>query len=221
MSEKAKMSQRGTIRRQQGRDQLSGFLVVAVSMAAMYTVPGEFFVPVVFVSTTCMILITYHLTRYSKLFRPGWRNVGFGLVSAVLLYGIFLLGNYGIKTLHPFGISPSAETSIYSVITTHALPLQVAILLFDAFGFESYFRGVLQNYFLAKSKGRLKVGACFASALVDALIHLISLNPLWVITTFIADSVWGLTYYYTRDLSSSVTSHFVWDIAIFLIFPIK
>lgn len=190
-------------------------------MAAMYLVPGEFFVPAVFVSTTCMILVTYHLTRYSKLFKPKWRSIGFGLVTATLLYGIFLLGNYGIKAMHPFGISASSETSIYSVITSHALPLQVAILLFDAVGFESYFRGVLQNYFLKKSKGKLAVGAVFASALVDALIHLVSLNPLWVITTFIADSVWGLTYYYTRDLSSSMTSHFVWDIMIFVILPIK
>ena len=190
-------------------------------MAAMYLVPGEFFVPAVFVSTTCMILVTYHLTRYSKLFKPKWRSIGFGLVTATLLYGIFLLGNYGIKAMHPFGISASSETSIYSVITSHALPLQVAILLFDAVGFESYFRGVLQNYFLNKSKRKLAVGAVFASALVDALIHLVSLNPLWVITTFIADSVWGLTYYYTRDLSSSMTSHFVWDIMIFVILPIK
>lgn len=200
---------------------MSGFLIVATSMVAMYVVPGEFFVPTVLVSTSCMILITYHLTSYSRLFKPRWQSIGLGLVTSALLYGIFLLGNYGIKAVHPFGISASSETSIYSLIASHALPLQVAILAFDALGFESYFRGVLQNYFLTRSNGNLAVGACFTSALVDALIHLVSLNPLWAITTFIADSVWGLTYYYTRDLSSSAASHFVWDIAIFIFFPIK
>ena len=52
------------------------------------------------------------------------------------------------------------------------------------------------------------------------LLHIITLNPLWVVTTFIADSVWGLTYYYSKDLTSSVTSHFVWDLVIFILLPI-
>ena len=58
-------------------------------------------------------------------------------------------------------------------------------------------------------------------ALIDALLHVITLNPLWVVTTFIADTVWGLTYYYSKDLTSSGTSHFVWDIIIFIVLPIK
>jgi membrane protease YdiL (CAAX protease family) len=68
---------------------------------------------------------------------------------------------------------------------------------------------------------RLGVGSPFAVAAADACIHLLTLNPLWVVTTFIVDSIWGLTYHFTRDLSSSMTSHFVWDAAIFILFPIR
>ena len=215
------MTQGSVTERKRARDQRSGFLIVVLSMTAMYLVPEEYFVPAVFVSTSCMLLVSYRLTKYSNLFRPKWQSIVFGLVTSALLYGIFLLGNYGITAFHPFGISVSYETSIYSLIASHPIPLQIAILLFDAFGFESYFRGVLQNYFVARTPRRFRVGACFAPALVDALIHLVTFNPLWAVTTFIADSVWGLTYYHTRDLSSSITSHLVWDIAIFIIFPIK
>ena len=120
---------------------------------------------------------------------------------------------------YSLGIHSSSETSIYGTIGSHPLYLQVAILLMDAIGFESYFRGALQTFFEKKMKtGR--IGAPFFVALCDASIHVISLNPLWVITTFIADSVWGLTKYYSKDVGSSMISHFVWDIVIFIIAPI-
>ncbi len=190
-------------------------------MCAMFLLPTDLFLPAAFLSTTCMILITYKLTRYSGLFRPRWRNLIVGVISAGGLYGLFLIGNYGIKALHPLGISSSSETSIYSLIASHSLFLQIAILVLDALGYESYFRGSLQNYFLARKGRSLAIGAVFASAFVDALIHLVTFNPLWVITTFIVDSVWGVTYYYAQDLSASVASHLVWDVMIFILFPIK
>jgi len=90
------------------------------------------------------------------------------------------------------------------------------VLVFDAVGYEAYFRGALQG----RLAGRLGVGSAFAVALFDAALHLATMNPLWVGTTFVADSVWGITWYYGGGVRSSMASHFLWDLAIFVIRPI-
>ena len=196
-----------------------GFLVVIVSMFLLFTVPPRLFVAATFTSTTCMIAVTYFLTRYRGLFRPRAATIALGVATAAALYLVFYLGNLGVTSLHPFGISVASENSIYSLIASPSNPLyiQVAVLGFDAVGYESFFRGVLQ----ARLEPSTGVGSVFIAAMIDALLHLVTLNPLWVVTTFIADSVWGLTYYYSKDLTSSITSHFVWDVAIFVLLPIR
>jgi membrane protease YdiL (CAAX protease family) len=197
---------------------VSGLMVVVASMFFLFTVPAEDFIGATFASMTCMILVTYFLGRYRGLFRPRARTVALGLVSAALLYLVFYAGNLGVTTLHPLGLGATTENSIYSLIASPSNPLylQVAVLAFDAVGYESYFRGILQT----RLEPRTGMGSVFLVALFDALLHVVTLNPLWVVTTFIADSAWGLSYYYSKDLTSNVTSHFVWDIVIFVLLPI-
>lgn len=205
------------------RLQTLGLITVALSMIILFLHPvSMYFLIGVFVATPIMMLVTFCLTSYRGFFRPTAKSIATGIISAALLYLIFYGGNYLINNFHPLGIQASSETSIYSTIGTHPLYLQLLILLFDGFGFESYFRGALQNFFSSKIRNqKSKLGAVFLSSFCDSMIHVVSLNPLWIITTFIADSVWGVTYYHTKDLSSSVSSHIVWDIAIFVVAPIK
>jgi membrane protease YdiL (CAAX protease family) len=195
-----------------------GLVVVIASMVLLFTVPQAYFIDATFVSMTCMMAVTFVVTRYRGLFRPTAKTIGFGAVTALALYLVFYLGNLGVTALHPFGMSASAENSIYSLIASPSNPLilQVGVLAFDAGGYESFFRGVIQT----RLQPRAGVGSVFMVALFDALLHIITLNPLWVVTTFIADSAWGLTYYHSKDLTSSVTSHFIWDLVIFILLPI-
>ncbi len=196
-----------------------GFLVVAASMAVLFTAPSRYFIAATFASMTVMMAATLALTGYRWLFRPRAKTIAFGLASAALLYLVFYIGNLGVTSLHPFGMSAASETSIYSLIASpsNPIPLQVGVLVFDAAGYESFFRGVLQT----RLEPRLGAGSPFAVALIDALLHVVTLNPLWVVTTFVADSVWGLTYHYTKDLASSMTSHLAWDLVIFILLPIR
>jgi membrane protease YdiL (CAAX protease family) len=168
---------------------------------------------------TCMIAVTYLICGYRGLFKPRPASIGLGVATAAALYLVFYAGNLGVTNLHPFGITATTENSIYSLIASPSNPLflQVGVLAFDALGYESFFRGVLQT----RLEPRTGVGSVFLVALLDALLHTVSMNPLWVVTTFIADSVWGLTYYYSKDLTSSVTSHFLWDVVIFILIPIR
>jgi uncharacterized protein len=204
-----------------GKKQALGLLIVIAGMLLLFVPTGSpYFVYGVFTSTACMIFVALWLADLRSLFRPSALTVGLGILSALLLYAVFFGGNILIQNLKPLGIQQTSESAIYALISSHEIVIQILILILDAIGFEAYFRGNLQN-FLAERLSKDSVAIVFLPALIDAAIHTISLNPLWVITTFIADSVWGLTYFYTKDLSSSIISHFAWDVAIFVIFPIK
>jgi len=146
------------------------------------------------------------------------RSIVFGLAGAALLYGIFYEGAWMVSTYHPFGITSASETSIYSLISSPANPiyLQVVVLLLDSAGYESFFRGVLQR----RLRPRFGIMGAPAVAALDAVLHIATLNPLWVCATFVTDLLWGVTYHY-EGTQSSFTSHLVWDIAIFILRPIR
>ena len=186
-------------------------------MFFLFTVPTSYFVGATFVSTSCMVGAAYAQRALTPR-RLGVRPVLLGLASAALLYSIFYGGSWLVSTYHPFGITSASETSIYSLISSPANPvyLQLAVLLFDSAGYESFFRGVLQK----RLKPRFGIMAAPAVASLDAVLHAATLNPLWVGATFVTDLLWGVTYHYGRT-QSSFTSHFVWDIAIFILRPIR
>ncbi len=201
-----------------GKRAALGLAVVAAAMMPLFVFPKGDFALSTFIATGCMVAVAVASGGYRRLFAPRAWTLALGLASAAGLYALFYAGNLAIGAFHPLGVGAQAETSIYALIASsgNPLPLQVLVLAFDSVGFESYFRGTLQSM----AAPRLGRAAPFAVAAVDALIHVASFNILWVVATFLADSVWGLTYYRTGDLSSSMLSHFVWDVAIFMIAPI-
>ena len=192
---------------------------VVVSMVILFMVPAGYFVAATFASTTCMIVAAFFLGGLRA--PPGLRygSVLLGIVTAVGLYLVFYVGGAAVDLLHPFGITSSSESSIYSLVASPSNPVyvQVALLLFDSAGYESFFRGVLQS----RLQARVGPAAAVVVALLDASLHVATLNPIWVVGTFVTDLVWGLTYYYGKGLQGSFTSHYLWDLAIFVLRPVK
>jgi membrane protease YdiL (CAAX protease family) len=186
-------------------------------MIGLFLVPRSYFVAATFVSTGCMILASLMLGDLRKRPRLRLSAIAAGLLSAFVLYLVFLGGALALKDLIP-GYSTGSESSIYSLIasTSNPLTLQVVVLLFDAVGYESFFRGVLQK----RLQPKMGVAAAPAIALFDAAIHIATLNPIWIATTFVADLAWGLTYHFGRGFQSSFTSHFIWDLTIFIVRPV-
>ena len=190
--------------------------IVIASMLLLFTVPNSYFVEATFVSTSCMIGAAYAQKALGRR-PPIIRSVVLGLISAALLYGIFYVGAWLVSAYHPFGITSASETSIYSLISSsNSVYVQMAVLLFDSAGYESFFRGVLQR----RLRPRFGVMAAPAVAVLDAAIHVATLNPLWVAATLVTDLLWGVTYHY-GGTQSSFTSHLLWDIAIFILRPIR
>lgn len=197
-------------------DQIVGFLIVVLTMVEMFTIPRGYFVLGSIVSTSAMICVAYLLLSGRVLSKPTVIHVVLAVLVAIGLYLIFVAGNLGVRTFPVFGLSSAGEQSIYGLFNNVPVPLLVIVLILDAFGFETYFRGNV----LEVLSQRIGLGSVFAAAALDASIHLSTFNPLFPATTFVADSVWGLYYYKTRDLTSTILCHFVWDILIFIIVPI-
>jgi membrane protease YdiL (CAAX protease family) len=197
---------------------IPGLVVVIASMIFLFTVPREYFAAATFVSTGCMIVVAFLLGAIGTGTRLRYASLVLGLASAAVLYFVFYLGGAAVDSLHPFGVTSASEGSIYSLIASPSNPLlvQVALLFCDSAGYEAFFRGVLQN----RLQAGIGLAAVPAVALLDAGIHLFTLNPIWVGGTFITDVVWGLTCYYGKGTQASFTSHFVWDLAIFIVRPI-
>jgi hypothetical protein len=187
-------------------------------MAVLFLVPRDNFVLATFLATGTMLAVSFGL---GGLWRPGGlrlRSLIVGIVTAALLYLIFLAGAALIAAVHPFGITSASETSIYTLIASSSNPayLQVGVLLLDAAGYESFFRGILQQ----KLEKMVGVGSAPLVALFDACLHLMTFNVLWVGATFVTDLVWGLAHHYGMGKQASFTSHFLWDVAIFIIRPV-
>jgi len=198
---------------------IPGLALVVASMLALFLVPHEYFVVATFVSTSCMMGAAYGLGGLRVARRPRTTSLVIGVLTAALLYLIFYLGGAAIDTLHPFGISSAAEESIYALIASPSNPLylQVGLLFFDSAGYESFFRGVLQR----RLQVTIGVAAAPAVALIDAGLHIATLNPVWVAGTFFTDLIWGLTYHYGKGTQASFTSHLAWDLIIFVVLPVK
>jgi len=200
----------------EGKKLAAAFIAVLAGMVFLFSVPAAYFSEATILSTSSMIVASYSLGLRPK--RPSANQLFVGVISGAALYGVFFAGNAGINALHPFGLSSSNESSIYSLIAGSGTPyLSAVVLLFDSVGYETFFRGTLQ----ARITGRLGPLSAPAVAALDASIHVVTGNPLWVATTFVADLAWGMTYYFSRSLAAPFTSHFLWDLTIFIFLPVR
>lgn len=190
---------------------------VVVSMIILFRAPPGYFVAATFGSTGVMVAASAYLGGLRPR-RPAYLSIAMGAGSALFLYLAFSAAGWVISSYHPLGMTSASESSIYSLIASPENPLylQAGVLLFDAAGYEAYFRGTLQK----RLQGRLGVLAAPAVAVFDAALHAATFNVVWVGATFVADLVWGLTYYYGKGTQGSFTSHLIWDLAIFIVRPV-
>src|SRR5712692_8022508 len=96
--------------RKKAAPQLLGFVVVALTMIEMFTIPKSYFALGSIVSTIGMASVAYLVSGDSALkTKIRFPRIGVGIVTALILYFIFYLGNYGINTLNLPGIKPGNE----------------------------------------------------------------------------------------------------------------
>ena len=162
-------------------------------------------------------------------FDRGWREdvtgdlkqkvlnkLGAGLVSALALYGVFYAGNLAARFLFPFAGAGIENVYAFKDNVDPARILLLMVLVIGP-GEELFWRGFLQRR-LQIEKGPLQ-GFLLATLLYTA-VHLASGNIMLVLAAGVCGLFWGFLYLRTGSLLLNVVSHTVWDIAIFLVFPV-
>ena len=180
---------------------------------------SQFFNFCIAMAISATILITISLTQRKSIldqFNFNWKAIGFGLLSAVVLWMVFYLGDFFSKMLFDFA-RPQVD-SIYAMKEGQNKILLILGLLFIIGPAEEIFwRGYVQDRLIGKYG---EWTAFIITTLIYALVHIWSFNFMLVMAALICGIFWGLMYRYSKNLVPLVISHAVWDVAVFILFPI-
>ncbi|MCX7007207.1 MAG: CPBP family intramembrane metalloprotease [Kiritimatiellaeota bacterium] len=143
------------------------------------------------------------------------RKIWVGLLTAVVLYGVFWLGN---RLLHEF--LPLAANGIRKIYALQgdASTLRVALLIGLLFGpaEELVWRGAIQRA-LAERLGAVR--GLFAATGLYAAAHLASGNPMLVLAALVCGLFWGALYQRTGSVLLVAINHAAWNLAVYLLLP--
>ena len=140
-----------------------------------------------------------------------------GLLAAGALYLVFWAGHFVSTHILPF--AASQVESIYD-IRSEQNPWLVSLLLLFVIGpaEEIFWRGFVQRR-LSKKYGLL-IGF-IAAAAVYTLVHLWSFNFMLLAAAAVCGGFWGLLFMLTKNIWPCIISHAIWDVIVFILFPIR
>mgnify|MGYP002517897325 FL=1 len=200
---------------------LTGAIAVAALlwgiMFSPLTAPKVDFWAMMTVSALVLIAIACLMGKGVRQFSPKLTDVLLGIASAAVLWGVFWVCNWLSRLV--FSFAGTQVGAIYSLRTGHN-PWVVGALLMCIIGpaEELFWRGTVQRMLSAKWG---PVAGFFAASAVYALVHVWSLNLMLIGAAAVCGGFWALIYAWRRNLTAVMISHCLWDVAVFLVFPIS
>lgn len=169
------------------------------------------------ISASILMVLAIELRReILKQFRWTAKAIGIGLLSAVALWVIFYFGEYFSSLL--FGFAREQVDGIYALKEgQNKFWISLGLIFIMGPAEEIFWRGFVQQNFIDKY-GEWK-GFIFAT-LIYASVHIWSFNFMLLMAALVCGIFWGLMYRYNKNLVPLVISHAVWDVAVFILFPI-
>jgi membrane protease YdiL (CAAX protease family) len=144
------------------------------------------------------------------------QKIGLGLLSALALYGVFWAGNAVSRA-----VFPEAAKDIGAVygFRQDASIIRIGLLIVFVIGpgEELFWRGFLQRRW-QKRLGLLS-GWLLAAGFY-AVVHIGSGNLVLVLSALVCGLYWGALYARFRSAILVAVSHTLWDLLIFIIFPL-
>ncbi len=165
------------------------------------------------------------LTAFATLYRPQWlrevslspAEIGVGLVLAALLWLVFWAGNKVSALILPFA---RAQVNLIYMLKSGQPAWLIALLMLLVIGpaEEIFWRGYVQR---TLSQRFSPDAGLVATVLLYAFVHAVSCNLMLVCSALVAGLAWSLFYrLFPRRLGALIVWHAVWDVAVFVIFPI-
>jgi membrane protease YdiL (CAAX protease family) len=143
------------------------------------------------------------------------RKTGLGLLSAIVLYLVFFIGNYLSRLWFDFA-SPGIE-GVYK-FKGDAAGIRIAILMLLVIGpgEELFWRGYLQRKFSSKYG---KWPGLLIALILYTGVHVFTGNIMLILAALICGLFWAWMYLKYESMLINVISHTVWDIVVFLVLP--
>ena len=149
--------------------------------------------------------------------RFSFSNIVLGVVIAVALWGVFWVGDKLSQLMFDFA-RPQVDT-IYGMKDGFSPWVLTALMLFLIGPAEEIFwRGYVQKILST----RWSANAGFVvTTLIYALVHAGSFNFMLIMAALVAGAAWGLLYrLFPERFTAIIISHALWDVAVFVWFPI-
>ena len=83
---------------------------------------------------------------------------------------------------------------------------------------ELFWRGFVTKAFLERTG---IITSLLVPALIYAAVHIATGNIALMLSAFILGLIWGAMYIITGNVAVSMYSHIIWDLLIFIVFPLK
>lgn len=165
------------------------------------------------------------LSILATIFAPGWwkrvkltpTDILLGIAIAAALWGVFWIGDKLSQLMFNFA-RPQVDL-IYGMKDGESMWLLTALMLFLIGPAEEIFwRGYIQQNF--SQRWNPNIGFIVTTA-IYALVHAGSLNFMLTMAAMVAGAAWGLLYrFFPNRFGAIIVSHAVWDVAVFIWFPI-
>jgi CAAX protease family protein len=149
--------------------------------------------------------------------KKGWpQKISWGVLSALLLYGVFWVGSAASRA----GLPRAAKEigAVYGFKQDAAVLRLVLLIVFVIGpGEEIFWRGFLQRRW--QSGLGLPAGWLLASGFYAA-VHAGSGNLMLILSALVCGLYWGALYARFRSVVLVAISHTIWDVLIFVLFPL-
>lgn len=202
----------------QNKTMIMSLLVAAVLWYLMFIIkPMNFWLEMSLSISVLILLALLGGANLSSLKGMKGRHVIIGVFSSLGLYFIFYLGNFLSRLIFPF--SKTQILSVYSNRNQSSLIVIALLLLFIiGSGEEIYWRGFIQQK-LEEKFGKTR-GLLFG-ALIYSLVHITTGNFMLILAALVCGLNWGWLYQREKSLIPILLSHALWDVMIFVLWPIK
>lgn len=174
------------------------------------------------VNVTVLVFFGLYSDRsYMSLLRRDLRDgvvkkIGLGILSAVLLYAVFFVGNEVSRLVFPFA---GAEISEVYGFKQNAAVMRIVLLMifFIGPGEELFWRGYLQRRWQDRFG---KIGGYGLAAVLYTLVHVPSGNVMLILSAGVCGLFWGFLYLRYESIFLVCVSHTLWDLLIFVFFTL-
>ena len=154
---------------------------------------------------------------WKKQFSFNMKDVALGIGSAIALWGIFYVGNEISAFLFDFA-KPQVNDVYGMKDGQNSVFLGLALMFWIGPAEEIFWRGYVQRTLSESKLGAMK--AFVVTTLIYALVHIWSFNFMLVMAALVCGAFWGFIYMKNRNLLIVLISHAIWDVAVFILFPI-